>query len=200
MEMKVYSGGFTAEHLYRNEMKIVADLQLKGMSKQAIKDKIFEENLFHCRSEAAMKDIFPRVYRRAEKLNDTLRNMLVNGSRSDNNAILLYAFLKHFKFPRDFVLEVIHYNLKRFKNTVTEGNVMTFFEEKGQQYEEVRKWTDQTKYKLKQVTLKILVDGELLLKTGNEYEIKSIPLSKELREYVENNSEYSDLLMLTLND
>lgn len=198
--MKVYSGGFTAEHLYRNEMKIVADLQLKGMSKQAIKDKVFEENLFHCRSEAAMKDIFPRVYRRAEKLDDTLREMLVNGSRSDNNAILLYVFLKYFKFPRDFVLEVIHYNLKRFKNTITEGNVMTFFEEKGQQYEEVRKWTDQTKYKLKQVTLKILVDGELLLKTGNEYEIKSIPLSKELREYVENNSEYRDLLMLTLND
>ncbi|MED0986700.1 DUF1819 family protein [Bacillus paramycoides] len=198
--MKVYSGGFTAEHLYRNEMKIVAGLQLKGMSKQVIKDKVFEENLFHCRSEAAMKDIFPRVYRRAEKLDDTLREMLVNGSRSDNNAILLYAFLKYFKFPRDFVLEVIHYNLKRFKNTVTEGNVMTFFEEKGQQYEEVRKWTDQTKYKLKQVTLKILVDGELLVKTGNEYEIKSIPLSKELREYVENNPEYSDLLMLTLND
>ncbi|HDX9662741.1 TPA: DUF1819 family protein [Bacillus cereus] len=200
MEMKVYSGGFTAEHLYRNEMKIVADLQLKGMSKQAIKDKVFEENLFHCRSEAAMKDIFPRVYRRAEKLDDTLREMLVNGSRSDNNAILLCAFLKHFKFPRDFVLEVIHYNLKRFKNTITEGNVITFFEEKGQQYEEVRKWTDQTKYKLKQVTLKILVDGELLVKKGNEYEIKSIPLSKELREYVGNNPEYSDLLILTLND
>ncbi|WP_231503897.1 DUF1819 family protein [Bacillus sp. UNC437CL72CviS29] len=198
--MKVYSGGFTAEHLYRNEVKIVADLQLKGMSKQDIKDKVFEENLFHCRSEAAMKDIFPRVYRRSEKLDDTLRGMLVNGSRSDNNAILLYAFLKYFKFPRDFVLEVIHYNLKRFKNTVTEGNVMTFFEEKGQQYEEVRNWTGQTKYKLKQVTLKILVDGELLLKKANEYEIKSIPLSKELREYVENNPECNDLLILTLND
>ncbi|UOY92502.1 DUF1819 family protein [Ectobacillus sp. JY-23] len=198
--MKVYSGGFTAEHLYRNEMKIVADMQLKGLSKQEIKERIFEENLFHCRSEAAMKDIFPRVYRRAEKLDDTLRDMLVAGSRSDNNAILLYAFLKHFKFPRDFVFEVVHYNLKRFKYTVTEGNVLTFFEEKAQQYEEVRNWTEKTKYKLKQVTLKILMDGELLVKKGNEYEIKPVPLSKELRDYVENNSQYSDLLMLTLND
>ncbi|GGE54767.1 DUF1819 family protein [Priestia taiwanensis] len=198
--MKVYSGGFTAEHLYRNELKIVASLQLQGMSKQAIKEKVFEENIFHCRSEAAMKDIFPRVYRRSEKLDDVLRTMLVNGSRSDNNAILLYVFLKHFKFPRDFVLEVIHYNKNRFKQTITDGNVHTFFEEKEQQYEEVRKWTAQTKAKLKQVTLKILVDGELLVKNGNEYEMKSIPLSKELREYVERNPQYSDLLTLTLND
>ncbi|WP_369900866.1 DUF1819 family protein [Bacillus manliponensis] len=198
--MKVYSGGFTAEHLYRNELKIVASLQLQGISKQVIKDKVFEENIFHCRSEAAMKDIFPRVYRRSEKLDDVLRNMLVNGSRSDNNAILLYAFLKHFKFPRDFVLEVIHYNVNRFKNTITDGSVVTFFEEKGQQYEEVRNWTNQTKAKLKQVTLKILVDGELLVKNGNEYEIKPIPLSKELREYVENNPQHRDLLTFTLND
>jgi len=109
--VKVYSGGFTAEHIYRNELKIVANLQLKGLSKKEMKDKVFEENLFHCRSEAAMKDMFPRVYKRADLLDDSLRGILLNGSRSDNNAILLYAFLKTFNFPKDFVLEVIHYNL-----------------------------------------------------------------------------------------
>jgi len=193
--VKVYSGGFTAEHIYRNELKIVANLQLKGISKKEIKDKVFEENLFHCRSEAAMKDMFPRVYKRAEKLDDSLRGMLLNGSRSDNNAILLYAFLKTFTFPKDFVLEVIHYNLKRYKNTVTEGTFQTFLEEKGQQYEEVRLWSEQTKYKLK-----ILVEAELLVKNGKEYEIKPIPLSKELREFAEKNPLYEDLIMMTLND
>lgn len=198
--MKVYSGGFTAEHLYRNELKIVADLQLQGLTKAEIKVKVFDENLFQCRSEAAMKDIFPRVYRRAEILDEKLKQILINGSRSDNNALLLYAFFKKFKFPRDFMLEVVHYNLKRFKNTITEGNVITFFEEKVQQYEEVRNWTDKTKYKLKQVTLKILVDGELLVRNGNQYEIVQIPLSKKLKEYVKENPIYNDLIILTLND
>lgn len=198
--MKVYSGGFTAEHIYRNELKIVANLQLKGLSKEEIKEKVFEENLFHCRSEAAMKDIFPRVYKRADVLDEVFLNILLDGSRSDNNAILLYAFLKNFKFPRDFVLEVIHFNLKRYKNTVTEGNFLTFMEEKGQQYEEVRKWSEQTKYKLKQVTLKILVEAELLMKTSKEYEIKPIFLSKELRQFVEKNPQYKDLIIMTLND
>ncbi|MBE2917752.1 DUF1819 family protein [Anoxybacillus flavithermus] len=197
--LKIYSGGFTAEHLYRNEMKIVVDLQLQGLSREEIKAKIFEENLFHCRSEAAMKDLFPRVYRRTEFLDRQLKFFLLNGSRSDQNALLLYGFLKYFKFPRDFVLEVVHYNIKKFKTTVTEGNIHTFFEEKEQQYEQVRNWTDKTKYKLKQVMLKILVDAELLAKNGDEYEIKPIPLSKELREYVERNESYRDLLLLTLN-
>lgn len=198
--LKKYSGGFTAEHLYRNEMKIIVHLQLQGLSKEEIKKKVFEENLLHCRSEAAIKDLFPRVYRRAEVLDQQLKFFLIHGARSDQNALLLYAFLKRFAFPRDFVLEVIHYNMKKFKLTVTDGNIRTFFEEKEQQYEQVRNWTDKTKYKLKQVMLKIIVDAELLKKNGNEYEIKSIPLSRELRDYVERNPNYRDLLILTLNE
>ena len=198
--LKKYSGGFTAEHLYRNEMKIIVHLQLQGLSKEEIKKKVFEENLLHCRSEAAIKDLFPRVYRRAEVLDQQLKFFLIHGARSDQNALLLYAFLKRFSFPRDFVLEVIHYNMKKFKLTVTDGNIRTFFEEKEQQYEQVRNWTDKTKYKLKQVMLKITVDAELLKKNGNEYEIKPIPLSRELRDYVERNPNYRDLLILTLNE
>jgi len=198
--LKKYSGGFTAEHLYRNEMKTIVHLQLQGLSKEEIKKKVFEENLLHCRSEAAIKDLFPRVYRRAEVLDQQLKFFLIHGARSDQNALLLYAFLKRFTFPRDFVLEVIHYNMKKFKSTVTEGNIRTFFEEKEQQYEQVRNWTDKTKYKLKQVMLKIIVDAELLKKNGNEYEIKPIPLSRELRDYVERNPVYRDLLILTLNE
>ncbi|MGX1983226.1 putative inner membrane protein DUF1819 [Thermolongibacillus altinsuensis] len=198
--LKKYSGGFTAEHLYRNEMKTIVHLQLQGLSKEEIKKKVFEGNLLHCRSEAAIKDLFPRVYRRAEVLDQQLKFFLIHGARSDQNALLLYAFLKRFTFPRDFVLEVIHYNMKKFKSTVTEGNIRTFFEEKEQQYEQVRNWTDKTKYKLKQVMLKIIVDAELLEKNGNEYEIKPIPLSRELRDYIERNSAYRDLLILTLNE
>lgn len=198
--LKKYSGGFTAEHLYRNEMKIIVHLQLQGLSKEEIKKKVFEENLLHCRSEAAIKDLFPRVYRRAKVLDQQLKFFLIHGARSDQNALLLYAFLKRFAFPRDFVLEVIHYNMKKFKLTVTDGNIRTFFEEKEQQYEQVRNWTDKTKYKLKQVMLKIIVDAELLKKNGNEYEIKPIPLSRELHDYVERNPNYRDLLILTLNE
>ena len=58
--MKVYSGGFTGERLYRPEMKIVVELQLQGFSKEEIREKVFEDNLFQCRSAAAMKDIFPK--------------------------------------------------------------------------------------------------------------------------------------------
>ncbi|USK68583.1 DUF1819 family protein [Peribacillus asahii] len=198
--MKVYSGGFTAERLYRPEMKIVVELQLSGLSKEEIREKVFADNLFQCRSAAAMKDIFPRVYQRAELLDRTLKTILLNGSRSDQNALLLYAFLKRFAFPRDLVLELIHYNSKNYKYVITDGNVETFMDEKSELHESIRNWTEKTRYKIKQVTLKTLVDAELLVKNGKEYNIISIPISKELQQYVEQQKDYLDLLRFTLND
>ena len=40
--MKVYSGGFTAERLYRPEMKIVVELQFNGLGKEDIREKVFD--------------------------------------------------------------------------------------------------------------------------------------------------------------
>ena len=197
---RVYSAGFTAEHLYRNEMKLIIDLQVQGLSKQEIKEKVFEENIFQCRSEAAIKDLFPRVYKRTPFLDDYLKQVILSGGRSDQNALLLYSFLKCFKLPSDFFLEVIHYNFNNFKATITDGTIHTFFEEKEQQYEQVREWSDQTKYKLKQVMLKLLIEVELLERNEAGYLIKPLPLSRELSEYMELNQQYQDLLTYTLND
>lgn len=198
--LKKYSGGFTAEHLYRNEMKIIVELQQQGLSKEEIREKVFTDNLFQCRSESAFKDLFPRVYRRTNYLDDYLKQILLHGSRSDQNALLLYAFLKKFSFPQDFVYEVLLYHRRKMKNNVSEGSIHTFFEEKEQQSEQVRNWTPLTKGKLKQVMLKILVDAELIKKVENGYELLPIPLSKELKEYVQRNEQFRDLIPLTLNE
>lgn len=198
--MNVYSGGFTAERLYRSEVKMIAELQLQGLSKDEIRQQVFIDNLFQCRSEAAIKDIFPRVYRRAAYLDQSLKQMLLNGSRSDQNALLLYPFLKHFAFPRDLVLELIHYNQKRYKDLITDGDVETFIDEKAENHESIRKWTEKTRYKIKQVTMNILADAELVVKDGKQYNITSIPISKELKQYLEHNEQYHDLLRFTLND
>ena len=198
--MKVYSGGFTAERLYRPEVKIIAELQLQGLTKEEIREKVFNDNLLQCRSAAAIKDIFPRVYRRAEYLDETLKTMLLNGSRSDQNALLLYPFLKHFAFPQELVMELIHYNKQMYRDVITDGNVESFIDEKAEHHESIRNWTDKTRYKIKQVTLKILTDAELLMKEGKEYKITAIPLSRDLKQYVEQHEQYKDLLLYTLND
>ena len=59
--------------------------------------------------------------------------------------MLLYAFLKRFAFPRDLVLELIHYNSKKFKYMITDGNVETFIDEKSENHESVRNWTEKNK-------------------------------------------------------
>ena len=76
---------------------------------------VLEENIFQCRSEAAIKDIFPRVYKRSLVLMIQCDSYLIEASRPDANALLLYAFLKTYRFPREFVYEVIHYNYHALK-------------------------------------------------------------------------------------
>jgi len=195
-----YSAGFTAENLYRNELKETVKLQLAGMNKTEIRELVFEENRFQCRSEAAIKDLFPRVYKRSLVLDDTMRNFLVEGSRPDANAVLLYAFLKTYRFPREFNHEVIYYHYHSLKEVITDGNILAFFEQKEEQSETVRNWTGKTKYKIKQVTLKILTEAELLKRNDKEFFITPIPISSVLRHYVEGSKEYNDFLSLTLND
>jgi len=195
-----YSAAYTSDHLYRNEIKLIADLQRKGLSKQEIRDKVIEDNLFQCRSEAAIKEMFPRVYKRTLVLNDFLRNVLIEESRPDANALLLYGFLKTYRFPREFVMEVIHYNWTANNFIITKGNITTFFEQKAEQNDIVRNWSRRTNASMKQNTLKILTDAELLKRTEEGFLIKPIPLSSMLREYIKSNKEYQDLVTLTLNN
>lgn len=198
--MQNYSATYTPEHLYRNEVKLVVDLQRKGLSKLEIRDKVIEDNLFQCRSEDAIKRLFSRVYKRTNVLDEFLRNVLIEESRPDGNAILLYGFLQTYRFPREFVMEVIHYNWIANKTLITNGNITTFFDQKAEQDDIVRNWSGQTNYSMKQKTLKILSEAELLKRTEEGFLIKPIPLSSMLREYIKNNKEYHDMITLTLNN
>lgn len=198
--MQKYSSAYTSDHLYRNEVKIVTSLQLKGLSKEEIRQKVTDENLFHCRSESAIKEMFPRVYKRTMGFDNYLRETLSESSRSDANALLLYGFLKAYRFPREFVTEVLQYNRKSRKNFVTKGNIAAFFEQKAEQDEVVRNWSEETTNNVRRKTLMILSEGELLKKSEEGFSIQPVPLSSRLYDYVKKNQVYQDMINLTLND
>jgi hypothetical protein len=198
--MQKYSSAYTSDHLYRNEVKIVTSLQLKGLSKEEIRQKVTDENLFHCRSESAIKEMFPRVYKRTLEFDNYLRETLAESSRSDSNAILLYGFLKTYRFPREFVTEVLQYNRKTGKNFVTKGNIAAFFEQKAEQDEIVRNWSEETTNNVRRKTLMILSEGELLKKSEEGFSIQSVPLSSRLYDYIKKHEEYQDMITLTLNN
>ena len=163
----------------------MTNLQLLGLSKKEIREKIIEENLFQCRSEAAIKDLFPRVYKRTQFFNDDIRKHLVNATRPDLNALLVFAFCKTFRFPEEMVYEVVVYHYQMLKTEVTEGNIGAFMDQKVEQHETVRNWSEQTRYKTRQVTLKLLVEADLLKRMNNSYLITPLPISEKLRHYAE---------------
>ena len=94
-----YSAGFTSEGWFQQEIENVLDQLNKGLSREEIKNKIIEENMFLLRSESAISKRFQMVYRRAKTLYPILSEYYFNGANSDQNVLLLYSFLRCFDMP-----------------------------------------------------------------------------------------------------
>ncbi|BAU29739.1 putative inner membrane protein DUF1819 [Aneurinibacillus soli] len=190
---------FTSERVFRNEMRIVIPFLQQGLSKEEIRSHIVEQNLFHMRSQRAITKTLAMVQRRIACLDETLQQMFLHGSRNDSLAILLYAFLTVYRLPREFFLEVVYYNWKhRKKNRVTFGDILTFFEQKAEQSPVVSGWSTETKRKLRQIMLNLLIECGLLEKEGNEWRVMPLAISESLRTYVSQHSTYQVLLTYVL--
>ena len=78
------------------------------------------------------QEIAKVINRRLRFLDPALRHMYIVNPRHDRQAILLYSFLKSYRLPREFVLEILRHNLLNYRNRVSPGEVAGFFEHKAE--------------------------------------------------------------------
>ncbi|SFS59304.1 DUF1819 family protein [Marininema halotolerans] len=178
-----YSAGFISgsDHLLRYELKLYIQMLQNGLSSEEIRHEVLTNNLFQQRSHRGLVSLFARTRNRAGTLNSNLQYRLLTGTNADRNAILLYAFLRCYRLVREFAYEVIIFNYQRGKGTVEIGDVADFFARKEEQSVVVRRYTHQTKQKMRQVILKAMVDSEWLeLGDNGEWNICPFPLSEGL--------------------
>lgn len=197
--MQKYSSSFTSEWLLQNEMRIVLMLEQEGMSPGEIRTRVFEENLFQMKRRGTIATALKVINRRLGFLDPVLRQIYLKSQRHNRLAILLYSFLKSNRLPREFVLEILRYNLLNHKKLVSAGEVVIFFEHKAEQSRVVGNWAPETRKKLRQVMLRFLVECVLLQAQKEYWLITPISLSEGLQAYVNKEQRYSDFAALTLN-
>lgn len=198
---QVYSTGFISgsEHLYRFEVKQILTLLSQGLTLEQIREQALKENLFRQKSRQAHVVLLRKVFKRVKHLDEGLGNFVLHGTSADINAVLLYAYLKSYRFLREFAYEVVIHLYKQGRRKVIPADIVDFFERKEEQHPKVRQLTLGTKQKMRQVMLKTFVDADWLFPGKEDWEIRPIPISEELEVYIREHPKHRMLADLSLN-
>lgn len=187
MVEKKYSANLTGAWFLFYEIKQVIKLMNEDLNEAEIKMKIIEENLFQHKKPASLIRALPTVYRRANKLPDNLKKLILEDSISNAKLINLYAIMEEDLLFKEFVLEVVKEKYTSNNLFIERKDVNSFFTAKMEQNNNFAKYSEGTINKLKQVHLRILMEAEILkdTKTG---ELNRIFLDPYLKQVFENNN------------
>ena len=153
-----YRFSFTAASLLLNE--------LISFSRMMLEDEIQLEDLnpemMHRQRAKTNKREFAELFLRLNVLDRPLMEKLVYGTQDDQKQIAIIAFGRTYAFFKDFVEEVMLEKIALFDFKLEERDYNSFISKKSIEHEELDQLADSTKYKIKQVLIKVLEQGGLI--------------------------------------
>lgn len=157
------AGQMTREQFLFYETRIVASLELQGLSREEILEKIKEENLFQFPTERMTSSITKTCFKRLDALeSQTLVYHLANAPADVARQINLYAMMKHNRIVWDFMTGVIAEKYRTQEFELSKKDLNVFFSELQEQNETVASWSESTINKIRQVLTHVLVECEYL--------------------------------------
>ncbi len=175
-----YNGGLTREQFLFYEIRITAALVCDGLSRDEIRKKIREENLYQFPTERMIDTITNTCFRRIDALDsqDLVEN-LAHGPIDTAKQINLYAMMKYNRIVWDFMITVIGEKFRTHDLVFSKMDLNLFFFRLQEQDDNVASWSDSTIKKIKQVLVKSLVECGYLDSTRSE-KINPVLISYEL--------------------
>ena len=166
MTVPRYSMSFTTGALLRHESMIVADL-LRGLGDwNAVRDKVAAENLLQMRTRNSSQRICREVISRLKQLTPAQLEIVLDGSRQEQDYVLWLAVCKRYRFLYDFAAEVIREKYLRLDLALAPEEYDIFFNRKAEWHPEVEAVAPATRNKQRQFLFKMLREAELLSSAG----------------------------------
>ena len=183
-----YSSGLGAERWYQQDIEYVLNLLEKGLTRDEIRSIVLNENPFLAKTESALQKRFQLVYKRASSLSDELRTLYLNGTKYDQKALILYTFLKTYRYAYENFYELIIYRYQQKNKQLVMGHFQAFMEEKEQLSEKVLKWSQISKNKVNNTLLLFYSEGGIIELNEGVYVIRPLHVSSQLKKYAEQDS------------
>ena len=162
-ETTLYNMSFTAGAAMLNETNAVASALLDCNGDwDKTKEITFKENLMQKDKAASNARYFALMKQRLETLNQAELEMLVNRTVAVRRQLVLLAICKAHPIIYDFISENVRDCFYNQYEKVTHANFNEFYNEKKYEHPELEQVSEDTVYKMRQVTFRILEQTELI--------------------------------------
>lgn len=164
-----YSSSLNGASFLLFELKQVVKLKQLGLSNQEIRKKVIEENIFQFANKGRINRALPSIMKRADVIDDTLAQLMTEGSLEMTKVINLYSIMKTDLLFFEFMRELICEKLQNNDFTIERKDLNVFFASKSEQSEKIASWSDINTEKLKRTFMQVLFEsGMLRNRRGNE--------------------------------
>lgn len=144
MKRNEYSAGAVKFSFWFMEFKKVVLLLNKGMTLKDVENKNKEENIFGAPSELRSKQIFSKIKKRIESLDETFIPIFAESDAATQKMFCLAATIADDTLFFDFVYEVVREKMIIGSNDLTDADISIFFKNKQEQDEKVAGFYDNT--------------------------------------------------------
>ncbi len=157
---------FTTGGLFLNESLQVAELHSQLDDWQVTRTQVLSDNILQARTESSAKRRIREICSRLELLTEEQLQLLISGTRQEQQYLLWIAVCKYYSFIRDFMIEIVREKFLRMDLHLQSQEYEIFFENKAEWHEELESLKDSTKAKLRQVLFKTMREAEIITREG----------------------------------
>ena len=164
MTSSKYNMSFSTGGLFCNESLSVAAIYSETNSWQKTRDAVLTNNILQARTASSAERRAREICFRLERLTPKQLQLLLSGSRQDQQYLLWVAVCKRYTFIQHFASEVLREKFLRMDLLLEPADYDVFFDGKAEWHDELEKLSPSTKAKLRQVLFKIMREAEILSK------------------------------------
>lgn len=192
-EKKHFNLGFTAASLRLNDFVTVARHIRDGSPIDYI-------NLLGAGKATTGSRMIHEYSKRIATLTPLQLSILINGILPLQKQIGFLAICKTYGFIRDFTVEVVREKVLLFQYSLSDGDFISFLRRKTELHPELETITENTIYKLKQVTFKILEQAGIIDSVKSKIIQPQLVDKKVIEAFASDNKEWLKILLLSDTD
>ena len=151
----IYDFSFTAASLREKELRFVAE-SIRNDEKANLNVTLGNGK------EATGKRLFVEYQKRLGVLTSEQVTILIEGSLTSQKQVAFLAMAKLHGFICDFTIEILREKVLLFDYKLTEGEYVSFFRRKLEEYPSMYKMSDLTHKKIRQVLFKVLEQAGII--------------------------------------
>ena len=159
-----YNLSFIAASLRPELARIVAESYLATGDWNLAKERILSSNALQCRSPSSAIRFERELRQRLATLTLEQLTLLAQATAEDRTAIAWLAACKHIPFAFDFASEVLRDKLAAHDAVLRPSDYEVYVENKSLSHPELARLASSSKYKVRQILLRMLTEAGLIVK------------------------------------